>query len=82
MTSEDIDDLEDEDQTAVRPQRVPVLLALMRIISVLAMSFAIAFGLFLLLWGKILLGFACILIAVPFFVAMRFMEKHAMAQED
>lgn len=81
MTSEDIDNLEEEDQQAVRPQRAPVLLALMRIISVLAMSFAIAFGLFLLLWGKILLGLVSIVIAVPFFVAMRYMEKHALAEE-
>ena len=79
MTTEDIE--EDEDQEAVRPPRAPVMLALMRIISVLAMSFAIAFGLFLLLWGKIALGLIACVLAVPFLVAMRLMEKHALAED-
>ena len=75
------DEDEEEDQQLVRPQRAPVLLALMRIISVLAMSFAIALGLFLLLWGKILIGLVAIVASVPFLVAMRYMEKHAAAEE-
>jgi hypothetical protein len=44
------------------------------------MSFAIALGIFLLLWGKIPLGFLAILAALPFFVAMRFMEKRALRE--
>jgi hypothetical protein len=64
----------------VENERAPPLLAIVRIVSVLGMSFAIALGIFLLLWGKIPLGFLAILAAIPFFVAMRFMEKRALRE--
>ena len=59
--------------------RAPALLAVVRIIAVLGMSFAIAAGLFLLLWGKLLLGVLVLLAAAPFFALMRYMEKTAIA---
>ncbi|HLF72300.1 MAG TPA: hypothetical protein VI759_09140 [Dehalococcoidia bacterium] len=65
---------EDEQQ---QPERAPVLLALVRIISVLGMSFAVAFGLFMLLgfwWWQAAVSF---LAAIPFFVVMRYVEKWA-----
>ena len=61
-------------------ERAPPLLAIVRIVSVLGMSVAIALGIFLLLWGKIPLGFLAILASVPFFVTMRFMEKRALRE--
>jgi hypothetical protein len=57
--------------------RAPALLAVVRIIAVLGMSFAIASGLFLLLWGKLLLGLVVLIAAAPFFALMRYMEKSA-----
>jgi fatty acid desaturase len=60
------------------PERATPLLAVVRIISVLGMSFGIAFGLFLALgfwWVPALISFAA---AVPFFFLMRFMEKKAL----
>ena len=68
--------------TEGHPGRAPALLAVVRIIAVLGMSFAIAAGLFLLLWGKLLLGLIAIIAAVPFFVLMRYMEKNAMTLPD
>jgi hypothetical protein len=59
------------------PERATPLLAIVRIVSVLGMSFGIAFGLFMLLgawWLPALISFAA---AVPFFLVMRYMEKHA-----
>jgi hypothetical protein len=59
------------------PERATPLLAIVRIVSVLGMSFGIAFGLFMLLgawWVPALISFAA---AVPFFLIMRYMEKHA-----
>ncbi|HEX5368658.1 MAG TPA: hypothetical protein VFY10_04510 [Dehalococcoidia bacterium] len=59
------------------PERATPMLAVVRIISVLGMSFGVAFGLFMLLgawWVPALISFAA---AVPFFVIMRYMEKHA-----
>ncbi len=59
------------------PERATPLLAVVRIISVLGMSFGVAFGLFMLLgawWIPAIISFAA---AVPFFVVMRYMEKHA-----
>ena len=60
-----------------QPERATPLLAVVRIISVLGMSFGVAFGLFMLLgawWIPALISFAA---AVPFFFVMRYMEKHA-----
>lgn len=60
----------------MQPDRASAILAVIRIIAVLGMSVAIAAGLFILLWGKILLGLAVCLIAIPFFWMMRYMETH------
>ena len=46
------------------------------------MSFAIALGLFLLLWGKLLLGVVAIVASIPFFVLMRYMEKSAIVEDE
>jgi len=62
------------------PERATPLLAIVRIVSVLGMSFAIALGLFLLLgawWWQALVSFAA---AVPFFFAMRYMERRAAGE--
>jgi hypothetical protein len=58
---------------------VPAYVALMRITVVIGMSASIATGGFLLLAGQryFLWGFLCIAMAVPFFVAMRFVERLA-----
>ena len=70
---------QDEDPTQEDlPERATPLLAVVRIVSVLGMSFGIAFGLFLALgfwWIPALISFAS---AVPFFFLMRFMEKKAL----
>jgi len=61
------------------PERATPLLAVVRIVSVLGMSFGIAFGLFMLLgawWLPALISFGS---AVPFFVVMRYVEKHTGA---
>jgi hypothetical protein len=70
--------MNDEDPEEI-PERATPLLAVVRIVSVLGMSFGIAFGLFLLLgawWLPALISFAS---AVPFFVVMRYVEKHTGA---
>ena len=78
MTFEQDDDEPQEEL----PERATPLLAVVRIISVLGMSFGIAFGLFLALgfwWIPALVSFAS---AVPFFVLMRFMEKKALERSS
>jgi len=72
----------EEDQAPVYPShRAPALLAVVRIISVLGMSFFIAFGLFLLLGGWWVAGLISLLAATPFFALMRFVEKFAGTDE-
>ena len=61
-------------------ERAPAVLAVIRIISVLGMSFAIAFGIFLLLGGWWLTGLISLVAATPFFAAMRYMEKRAASE--
>ncbi len=61
--------------------RGSALLAVVRIVAVLGMSFAIAFGIFLLLGGWWLTGLISLAAATPFFVLMRYMEKHT-AHDD
>jgi fatty acid desaturase len=68
-----------EDAPAEIPERATPLLAVVRIVSVLGMSVGIALGLFLALgfwWIPSLISFAA---AVPFFVIMRYVEKHSGA---
>jgi fatty acid desaturase len=60
--------------------RTTALLAVVRIVSVLGMAFAIAWGIFMLLgawWLPALLSFLAFL---PFFFVMRFLERYAAAQ--
>ena len=64
----------------MHPDRATALLAVVRIISVLGMSFAIASGIFLLLWGKLLICLIAFVAAVPFFLVMRLMEKRALTE--
>ena len=59
----------------------PAVLAVIRIISVLGMSFAIALGIFLLLGGWWLTGLVSLAAATPFFAAMRYMETRAAREE-
>lgn len=61
---------------------VPAYVALMRIVVVIGMSAAIATGGFLLLAGTeyFLWGFLCLVLAVPFFVLMRLVERLAEAK--
>ena len=51
------------------------LLAVVRIVTVLGMSVAVAGGIFLLLGGWWLLGVLALLAFIPFFALMRYMEK-------
>ena len=60
--------------------RAPPLLAVVRIVCVLGMSFCIAAGIFLLLFPEWLLALATFLGAIPFSYVMRFMEKRAMQE--
>jgi hypothetical protein len=65
----------DDEEPIETPERATPLLAVVRIVSVLGMSFGIAFGLFMALgawWVPALISFAS---AVPFFILMRYMEK-------
>ena len=61
----------------MQPERAPALLAVVRIICVLGMSFGIALGIFLLLGGWWLTATISLLASIPFFVVMRYMEKNA-----
>ena len=62
----------------MRHDRATSILAVVRIVAVLGMSFAIASGIFMLLGGWLLPGFLALLAAAPFFALMRYMEKRAM----
>jgi hypothetical protein len=64
----------------MHPDRATALLAVVRIISVLGMSFGIASGIFLLLGGWWEWGLIALAAAVPFFTLMRYMEKHAASE--
>ena len=64
----------------MQPDRATALLAVVRIICVLGMSFGIAGGIFLLLGGWWLTGLIALVAALPFFFGMRYMEKRS-AQE-
>lgn len=68
-----------EDAPEEIPERATPLLAVIRIVSVLGMSVGIALGLFLLLGAWWLPALASFAAAVPFFVIMRYVEKHTGA---
>ena len=66
----------------MQEERAPPLLAVVRIVTVLGMSFCIAFGIFMLLgawWVPALISFAGFF---PFFFVMRYMEKRTGTQQD
>ena len=61
----------------MKHDRATTILALVRIVAVLGMAFSISLGIFMLLggwWRPSLVAFVCF---VPFFAAMRWMEKRA-----
>ncbi|HEX5938958.1 MAG TPA: hypothetical protein VFZ12_01220 [Dehalococcoidia bacterium] len=62
------------------PVVTPYLVAA-RILAVLGMSFAIAVGIFLMLAGGLLIGFAILLAALPFFLLMRYVENRTPRPE-
>jgi hypothetical protein len=66
------------DPAAAEPQ-VSSYIAIIRIVSVLAMGLCVSFGLFLLLIGReaLVLGIALILAAIPCYYGMQFAEKLA-----
>jgi hypothetical protein len=61
--------------------RATALLAVVRIVAVLGMSFAIAGGIFLLLGGWWQPGLLALVAAAPFFALMRFMERRALRDD-
>ena len=61
-------------------ERAPPLLAVVRIVCVLGMSFCVAAGIFLLLFPEWLAALVAFAGAVPFFYVMRFMEKRALRE--
>jgi predicted MFS family arabinose efflux permease len=63
-------------------ERVPPHVALVRIGTVIAMSTAAAFGIFLMIGGWLLEGFLIALLAVPFFVVMRLVEGPPREKEE
>jgi hypothetical protein len=60
---------------------VPAYVALARIIAVVGMSAAAALGIFLIVGGWWLPGLIALVVALPWFFAMRFVEKMAEAPE-
>ncbi len=74
-----------EDVTAPQEneRKVPPYVALVRIGTVLGMSAALAFGLFILLLGTRYwhIGLISIALAIPFFVVMRLIENTAKPPE-
>ena len=57
------------------------LLAVVRIVSVLGMSVAVAGGIFLLLGGWWITGLLALVAFIPFFALMRYMEKLGLKHE-
>ena len=72
-------DEEDELTEEELPERATPLLAVVRIVSVLGMSFGVSFGLFMALGAWWVPAILSALSAIPFFFLMRYMEKRAMA---
>ena len=63
------------------PRRVPPYVALVRIIAVIGMSTAAAFGIFLMIAEVWLPGLIAFAVAVPFFALMRLVERTAEPPE-
>jgi hypothetical protein len=56
------------------PVVTPYLVAA-RIVAVLGMSFALAIGIFVAMAGPVLLGLGIAVLAAPFFLLMRYVER-------
>ena len=70
------------DPAASQPQ-VSSSIAIIRIVSVLAMGLCVSFGLFLMLFGgyAVLIGGALVLLAIPCYFGMQFAERLAAREE-
>jgi predicted MFS family arabinose efflux permease len=73
---------EPQDTQQAHDERVPPYVALVRIGTVVAMSTAAAFGIFLMIGGWLLAGLLVTLLAVPFFVLMRLVERPALHEDE
>jgi fatty acid desaturase len=63
------------------PERATPALAVVRIVTVLGMSFGVSFGIFMAIGGWWVPAVISILAAVPFFFLMRYMEKKTGTEE-
>jgi hypothetical protein len=61
----------------VQHDRATSVLAVVRIVSVLGMAFAVSISIFALLGGWLLASAVALACFFPFFFVMRFMEKRA-----
>ena len=61
--------------------RATAVLAVVRIVAVLGMAIAISSGIFMLLGGWWQPALAALAASLPFFAAMRYMEKRAARDE-
>ena len=78
----DPSEVQESPQAEYPRHRAPALLAVVRVIAVLGMSFFIAFGLFLMLGAWWIAGLASLLGAIPFFALMMSVEKFAATDEN
>ena len=62
--------------------RATALLAVVRIVSVLGMSVAVALAIFLLLGGWWQTALVALVASVPFFAVMRYMETRTARDEE
>lgn len=69
------------DEQQANERQVPAYVALVRIAAVIGMSTALAIGLFLTVGGFFLAGLVAAVIAVPFFVVMRLVERAVESSE-
>jgi hypothetical protein len=85
----DVDDEEDYDYAsaadpATGMPQVSSYIAIIRIISVLAMGLCVSFGLFLMLAGLkgVLIGIPLVLLAIPCYFGMQLAERLALRAES
>jgi hypothetical protein len=91
-TSRGPDAADDEEDFDYRPQsarvepepQVSSLIAIIRIVSVLAMGLCISFGLFIMLVGVrgVLIGVPLVLLAIPCYYGMQWAERLARREES
>ena len=80
------DDDEDFDYTPAEPEAPPQVssyIAIIRIVSVLAMGLCVSFGIFLMLigWDGVIIGLPLLLLAIPCYFGMQLAEKLAAREE-